>query len=118
MPSLGPTLTHFEGYTLKFNYFTYLIYQVGTGLLRNIEGNKSNKLDIVPTDYVSNFLLVLASRSCLKGETVNLSTSTRNYVTLQQFINTAREAWQEYGEKTRQTTVTETVWGRKLKRNA
>ena len=79
---------------MKFNNFTYLIYQMGTGLVRNIDGNKSTKLDIVPNDYVSNFLVVLAARqSPFKAETVNLSTSTRNYVTLEQFLNTGREAW-------------------------
>ena len=83
MPSLGPTIGNFEGYTTRFNYFTYLIYQMGTGLIRNIDGNKLNKVDIVPNDHVANFLLVLSARNNgLKAETINLSTSTRNYVTL------------------------------------
>lgn len=56
---------------------------MGTGLIRNIDGNKLNKVDIVPNDHVANFLLVLSARNnVLKAETINLSTSTRNYVTL------------------------------------
>lgn len=38
LPALGPTLSSNEGYATKFNYFTYLLYQMGTGLVRNVEG--------------------------------------------------------------------------------
>jgi hypothetical protein len=63
VPSLGPTIINFEGYTTRFNYFTYLVYQMGTGLIRNLDGNKFNKIDIVPSDYAVNLLLVLSVRS-------------------------------------------------------
>lgn len=45
-------------------------------------------------------MLVLAARTqSLKAEVINLSTNTRNYITLQQFIDISQEAWREYGEK-------------------
>jgi hypothetical protein len=62
VPSLGPSITNYEGYTVKFNYFTYLIYQIGTGLIKNLDGNKSNRVDIVPADYASNLLIILAGK--------------------------------------------------------
>ena len=62
VPALGPTIIHNQGHTLKFNYFTYLIYQLGEGLLRHIDGKKKIKIDLVPNDYVSNLLLVLSVR--------------------------------------------------------
>ena len=68
---------------MKFNYFTYLIYQMGTGLIRNIDGHRQNKIDIIPNDYVSNLILVLVSKDfTIKNQTINLSTTTRNYITL------------------------------------
>lgn len=107
MPSLGPTIIDFEGWTAKFNYFTYLVYQMGTGLIRNIDGNKLNKIDIVPNDYAVNLLLVLSIRNSeLKAETVNLSTSTRNYITLQQYLAYCQDAWEEYGTKSSKITIT------------
>lgn len=89
---------------------------MGTGLIKNIDGLKKNKVDIVPTDYVANLMIVLSVRSTnLRAETVNLSTSTRNYITLQQFIEYCQEAWQEYGTKTPKITVTQSALGRKIK---
>ena len=80
---------------------------MGTGLIRNINGNKLNKVDIVPNDYVANFLLVLSARNKgLKAETINLSTSTRNYITLQQYTAYCQEAWQEQGAKPSKVTIT------------
>lgn len=35
---------------------------MGTGLIKSIEGNKLNKVDIVPNDYASDLLLLLAIR--------------------------------------------------------
>lgn len=116
VPSLGPTINNFEGYTNRFNYFTYLLYQMGTGLIRNLDGNKLNKIDIVPNDHVANLLLVLAARQTeLKAEIVNISTSTRNYLTLQQCITYGRDAWQEYSTKAPQVTVTESKLGRRIR---
>lgn len=57
--------------------------EVGLGKIRSVDGVRSNKIDVVPTDYASNLLLVLAAReTAARVETVNLSTSTRHYITL------------------------------------
>lgn len=115
VPSLGPTYGTFEGYTNRFNYFLYLAYQIGTGLIQNLDGNKMNKVDIVPNDHVASLLLVLSARnSGLKAETINLSTSTRNYVTLEQFLIYCKDAWQEQGAKPPKITITESKFGRRL----
>lgn len=119
VPSLGPTIADYEGYLTKFNYFTYLVYQMGNGMIKNIDGNKQNKVDIVPSDYVANFLLVVSLRkSSSKAETLNLSTSTRNYITLQQFLKYGQEAWEEYGKKAPKISVVENKLLRKLKHSS
>ena len=93
-PSLGPTLLNYEGYSGELTSLSYLICQVGMGNITSLDGLKSNKIDIVPTDYASNLLVVLAGKQQnSKAEVVNLSTTTRNYITLQQFIEISREAW-------------------------
>ena len=70
------------------------------GHITALDGLRNNKIDIVPTDFAANLLLVLAFKQpAQKCETINLSTTTRNFLTLQQFIETSQEAWREYGEK-------------------
>ena len=36
---------------------------MGTGLIRNIDGHKDNKIDIIPNDYASNLILILAFKN-------------------------------------------------------
>jgi uncharacterized protein (DUF2384 family) len=80
---------------------------MGTNLIKHIDGNKSTKLDIIPNDFVSHLMIVLAARnSQFKAETINLSTSTRNHITLKDFLETGRQAWEEYGENVGKIEVT------------
>lgn len=59
------------------------MHEMGLGNIKSIYGIGKNKVDIIPTDYLSNFVLALMGRSNdLRAETVNLSTSSRNYITL------------------------------------
>ena len=61
------------------------------GNINSLDGLKNNKVDIVPTDFATNLLLVLAGKNQMaKAEVVNLSTTTRNYITLQQFVEISR----------------------------
>lgn len=56
---------------------------MGLGKIKTIYGIRKNKVDIIPTDYLSNFVLALMNRNNdVRAETVNLSTSSRNYITL------------------------------------
>lgn len=116
VPSLGPTITNYEGYLTHMSPFAYLICQTGLGLVRSLEGVGSNKIDVVPTDYASHLMLVLAAREqTTRVETLNLSTTTRNFITLRQFVEVCLEAWREYGEKVKSIGIVETEWGRKLR---
>jgi hypothetical protein len=119
VPSLGPTIIDYEGYLTKFNYFTYLVYQMGNGMIKNIDGNRQNKVDIVPSDFVANFLIVVSLRkNSSRAETLNLSTCTRNYITLQQFLKYGQEAWEEYGKKVPKISVVENKLLRRLKHSS
>lgn len=51
----------------------------------------------------------------MKADIINLSTTTRNYITLQQFIDFNRQAWREYGEKPAKVRIVQTELGQKLK---
>ena len=105
---MGPTLLNYEGYSGELTSLSYLICQVGMGNITSLDGLKNNKIDIVPTDFAANLLLVLAGKhQNSKAEVVNLSTTTRNYITLQQFIEISREAWREYGEKPGKVKIVE-----------
>lgn len=61
-PSLGPTLNNYEGYSDKFNYFTYFLYLMGTGFFSTINGVPENITDLIPADYLFNYLAVLSVR--------------------------------------------------------
>ena len=64
---------------------------MGLGHITSLDGNKECKVDIVPTDFASHLLLILATRdSSSRAEVINLSTSTRNYITLQQLVDHSR----------------------------
>jgi hypothetical protein len=98
VPSLGPTLANYQGYSSELGTLTYLVCQVGLGNIHSLDGLKATKIDMVPTDFASNLLLVLSAKpQPSRSEVVNLSTTSRNYITLQQFVEYAREAWREYG---------------------
>ena len=113
---MGPTLENYEGYAAYVNTFTYLICQVGLGNISSLDGFKSSKVDIVPADFAGNLLVVLGGREQgNKVEFVNLSTTTRNYITLREFVELCGEAWREYGEKPRKVSIVETKLGQKLK---
>jgi hypothetical protein len=62
VPSLGPTLNNFEGYTDRFNYFTYFVYLIGTGFFASINGIPQNVTDLLPADYLLNYMIVLATQ--------------------------------------------------------
>ena len=98
VPSLGPTLSHHEGYMSSLTSLTYLMCQVGLGKISSLDGHKNNKVDLVPADYATNLLLVHSCKeTASRAEVINLSTSMRNYITLQQFVEISIEAWREYG---------------------
>jgi hypothetical protein len=63
VPSLGPTLYNFEGYADKFNYFTYFVYLMGTGFFERVNGHPGNVTDLVPADFLFNYMVVLATRT-------------------------------------------------------
>ncbi len=62
VPSLGPTLNNHEGFSDKFNYFTYFVYLMGTGFFEAVNGQPNNVTDIVPADYLFNYMITLATR--------------------------------------------------------
>jgi hypothetical protein len=66
---------------------TYLLCQVGMGHIMSLNGLRNNKIDLIPTDYAGNLFIVLAFQSqSQKQDIINLSTTTRNPITLQQFL--------------------------------
>ena len=65
VPSLGPTLNNFEGYSSELTSLTYLICQVGLGNITSLDGLKANKIDIIPTDFATNLLLILSIKNQL-----------------------------------------------------
>lgn len=94
VPSLGPTLSNHEGFTMKLKKITSLIQKIGTSSIQNVYGLKTNKVDIVPNDYVSNLILVIMCKaSNSRTEIINLSTTTRNYIHLQDFVDYCQQAW-------------------------
>lgn len=84
MPSLGPTLNGFEGYLDRFNYFTYFVYLIGTGFFLSINGNPKYIADLIPSDYVVNYMIVLGSlcRENKRYRVHNLCSSSRNPVSI------------------------------------
>lgn len=100
---------------MQINKITSLIHKIGTGNIRTIYGIKKNKVDIIPVDYLSNLILVIMCRnSNSKAETINLSTSTRNYITLQDFVENCKQAWQDYGYKTSKVRLVQAKWAQKM----
>ena len=92
VPTVGATIKNCEGYIDKFNSFTWLVYRIGLGQIRELKGNPENTLDIMPADYVANYMIVIAAQG--KGKSVsNLSTSTRNSLKLGYFIEILNEYW-------------------------
>ena len=60
----------------------------------------------MPNDYVSHLILILMCKgSKSRAETINLSTSTRNYISLEDFIENCRQAWSQYGYKTNKVRI-------------
>ena len=60
LPLLGPTLMNYEGYISAFNSLMNLFYEVGNGFIDRLEGIQENIIDLVPTDYVVNYLITIA----------------------------------------------------------
>ena len=114
VPALGPTIIQNQGHTLKFNFFTYLTYQLGAGLLTHVDGKKQIKIDLVPNDYVSNFVLVLAAKKQEpRTELLYLSTTTRNFITLESFVKMGAESWQVEGKALKPIKISESELSRK-----
>ena len=51
---------NYEGYLTNFNSLTNLIYEVGNNFLDSLEGVSENIIDIIPADFVVNYMLVIA----------------------------------------------------------
>lgn len=60
-PSLGPTLTDYEGYSISFNSFLTLIYEIGNGFLDSLEGIETNIIDIIPADFAINYMITISA---------------------------------------------------------
>lgn len=61
VPIIGPVISvPLEGYSEKFNNFTYMLYQIGNGFVTHINGKRKNIIDIVPVDYVANYFIAVA----------------------------------------------------------
>lgn len=60
IPLIGPTLTNYEGYLTNFNSLTNLIYEVGNTFIDSLQGISENIIDIIPADFVTNYMIVVA----------------------------------------------------------
>lgn len=85
-----------EGYIDKFTSLTWLMYQVGLGQIRQLKGNQENIIDIIPGDYVVNFMVACSAVHKNKKEVCNLSTSTRNPLQLKYFIEILNDYWRTH----------------------
>jgi hypothetical protein len=56
-PVLGACVDKPQGYIDKFNGISFLIYEIGLGKVTQLKGRRSTILDVVPVDYVCNFML-------------------------------------------------------------
>ena len=56
---IGPTLTNYEGYLTNFNSLTTLLYEVGNNFIDTIQGVSENIVDMIPADFVVNYMLVI-----------------------------------------------------------
>lgn len=87
-PGLGPTLNGYEGYCDRFNPFTYFVYLMGTGFFNTLNASPSHVTDLLPADYLVNYIIILASRKneSPKYRAHNLSTSSRNPITISKLL--------------------------------
>jgi hypothetical protein len=91
-----------------------MIYQIGTGIISNLNASNSVKIDIIPADFAANFLMVLMLYPSNHNQLYNLSTTTRNPINLQQFLSHTTDAWKDYSDKPISLKVTEKKWKRKV----
>jgi hypothetical protein len=68
---------------------------MGTGFFTSVNGKEGNVVDLLPADYLLNYIMVLAHKNeQIKFRIHNLSTSSRNPITIQKILRYFSEAWQ------------------------
>lgn len=119
LPCIGPTLTDYEGYVTSFNSILSIIYEVGNGFLDSLQGIANNIIDLLPADFVVNYMITISAilpsplvsnndneftirqESDLEEDKMeasnisihNLSTSSRNPISFAKFAQYVVEAW-------------------------
>jgi hypothetical protein len=73
-----------------------LAYQAGLGQIKQLKGSPDNIVDLVPADYVSNFMIVTMAFTKEKKGFYNFSTSTKNPLRLGYFIEILNEYWRSH----------------------
>ena len=134
IPLIGPTLANYEGYLTNFNSLTTLLYEVGNNFIDTIQGVSENIVDMMPADFVVNYMLVIAVNEepvelisddqeekghrylgiKMNIKLHNLSSSSRNPIKLGTLSQYIVEGWTEYSDHRVRLNIHEKKWQRKL----
>lgn len=96
IPIVGACAERPKGYIDKFNSVSFLMYEVGLGKVSELKGRNANIIDMIPADYVSNFMLMVGLRMKENEKNVyNLSTSSLNPLRVGRWIETIESYWNQ-----------------------
>lgn len=62
------------------------MYEIGLGKISELRGRRTNIVDVIPVDYISNFMLAVALYGAQGPQIYNLSTSSLNPLRLGKLI--------------------------------
>lgn len=85
-PVIGACSEKPQGYIDKFNGISFLLYEIGLGKVSELKGRHSNIVDVVPVDYVCNFLLSVGWFGNGDHQIWNFSASSMNPLRLGRLI--------------------------------
>lgn len=94
-PVVGACYEKPQGYLDKLNGISFLLYEIGLGKVSELRGRRSNIVDVVPVDYVCNFLLSVGWLGGADSQVWNFATSSMNPLRLGRLIDIVEAYWND-----------------------
>ena len=94
-PVIGACFEKPQGYIDKLNGISFLLYEIGLGKVNKLKGRRSNIVDVVPADYVCNFMLSVGWLGGNNHQIWNFSTSSMNALRLGRLIEILEAYWNQ-----------------------
>lgn len=95
-PTIGACSDKPQGYIDRFNGISSLLYEIGLGKVSALKGRRSSIVDVVPADYLTNFLISVGWLGGTAGKKIwNFSASSMNPLRLGRLIDILEAYWNE-----------------------